>query len=693
MKSISRFGFLLSLGIAIVFTACSSHDEPSIKSGDLTLHFNNQLYTKVDFSQAETDLITDFQASEILKINGESFSDFEQTEFTSQSVNDMIGKGNRLTISGELNQDSYQIKKTVTATVYEDIPNLIITKVDYENLGDESIAIQGWENNRYTVAGEVTDASEAGFWSFQSGTYPSRQDWVLPVGKDFYQKNYQGMNSSDYGGGTPIVDVWRQDAGLAVGHIDIEPQLLSLPVNSEGIEGGVQIAVQFDADSISTQKFDRDLAPGENFSTLETIVMAHTGDFFASVKNYSKIMEAKGVGFPTPPETAYEPIWCAWGYERNFTVDQVINTLPKVKELGFEWAVLDDGWQIAEGSWVTNNKFNDTSMKEFVDQIHQHGLKAKLWWAPLAADPGSDVHENQTDMLLVNQGGDYQHITWWNSHYLNPALNSTKEYHKQLVEKFMDEWGYDGLKIDGQHLNQVPPDYGHEDSQEYPEKSLEELPDLYKVIYDTALDIKPDAVVEICPCGASISSFITPFMNQSVSSDPLNSWQIRLKGKTYKALMGGDAAYYGDHVELSDDQSDFASTVGIGGVIGTKFTWPADADPEGKYVLTEEREELVAKWMDIYKKYMLPKGNYRGELYDIGFYSPEAHAVEKDGKLFYAFYSDSFDGEVELRGLESGKEYHLMNYETGEDLGTATGPEAKLETSFTHHVMVMASPE
>ncbi|SMO50447.1 glycoside hydrolase family 36 protein [Gracilimonas mengyeensis] len=684
---------ILSIGVLLSITACTTSKEPTIQSGDLTLTFDDQLHTNVDFSEAEEDLIDGFQPSEVLKVNGQTLSDFSLTGFNSESVRDRIGKGRQLTVTGKLEQEGQQITKTVTATAYDNLPNLIVTKVEYKNDGQNGLEINGWDNNKYTLSALADNDEMENFWSFQSGTYPSRQDWVLPIGDNFYQKNYQGMNSSDYGGGTPLADVWRPDAGLAVGHSELKPHLVSLPVNSEGMQSKVQIAVQFDADSISQKKFNRVLSPGDSFSTLETFVTAHKGDFYASMKNYRKLLQAKGVQFPDAPETAYEPIWCAWGYERNFTIEQVVNTLPKVKELGFDWAVLDDGWQIAEGDWRTNDKFNETTMKEFVDHVHDYGLKAKLWWAPLAADPGSRVHEEETEMLLVNKKGEYQDITWWDSHYLNPALSSTKEYHKELVRIFMEEWGYDGLKIDGQHLNQVPPDYGHEDRQDYPEKSVEELPVLYKEIYDTALDIKPDAVVEICPCGASISSFITPFMNQSVSSDPLNSWQIRLKGKTYKALMGEDAAYYGDHVELSDGQSDFASSVGIGGVIGTKFTWPESSAPDSEFLLTEEREELVAKWMDIYKEYMLPKGEYLGELYDIGFDFPEAHAIEKDGSIFYAFYADSYDGQVELRGLTDGQEYTLTNYETGEELGSVSGDEASIETSFQDHVMIKASPK
>ncbi|HET6528680.1 MAG TPA: glycoside hydrolase family 36 protein, partial [Balneolaceae bacterium] len=613
MKIQSSF-FLLLIAV-FTLSACSSSNSPTIQSGDLTLSYNELLHTTIHFDKARQPLVEGFQSSEILRTGKQVLSDFRLTGYHTEQINNKIGHGKRLIVEGVHKDNSFQIEKKVIATAYDAIPNFISTKVIYRNTGDKKVPVEGWNNNRYTLLSIPAKNEQKSFWSFQSGTYPSRPDWVLPVGNDFYQKNYQGMNSSDYGGGTPVLDVWRPDAGIAVGHVDLEPQLISLPVNSKAVPNGVRIAVKFDVDSVSQKKAARFIAPGDSMSTLETFVYAHTGDYYTSLEAYRKIIESKGVTFADPTETAYEPVWCAWGYGRDFTVEQVINTLPKVKELGFEWVVLDDGWQIAEGDWRPNSKFDEISMKEFVDIVHSYGLKAKLWWAPLAADPGSKIHEERSDMLLVNQSGDYQKITWWDSHYLNPALDITKEYHKKLVEKFMKEWGFDGLKIDGQHLNQVPADYGHPKRQKYPEESIEELPDLYKVIYKTAKDIQSNAVVEICPCGTSASSFIMPYMNQPVSSDPLSSWQIRLKGKTYKALMGDNAAYYGDHVELSDNQSDFASTVGVGGVIGTKFTWPKYSGSDNEFLLTSEREKWMAKWVDIYKQYMLPKGTYRGELY------------------------------------------------------------------------------
>jgi alpha-galactosidase len=373
---------------------------------------------------------------------------------------------------------------------------------------------------------------------------------------------------------------------------------------------------------------------------------------------------------------------------------QVYGTLPKAKELGFQWAVLDDGWQTAEGDWyLRKEKFprGDRDMKQFTATIRKSGMRPKLWWVPLAVDPDTDLMKEHPDYVLINSDGKTQDISWWDSYYLCPAYEPVREYTKALVRKILSDWDYDGLKIDGQHLNGVPPCHNPAHQHASPNESVEALPDFFKDIYDTALEIKEDAVVEICPCGTSYNFFYMPFMNQPVSSDPLSSWQIRHKGKTFKALMGSSVPYYGDHVELSDNRNDFASTIGIGAVPGSKFTWPVGAKKDSRIDLTPEKEEVWAKWLEIYQEKMLSKGDYLGELYDIGFDRPETHAIAKDGKMYYAFYADSFDSSVELRGLEPS-EYQVTDYVNGVDHGVVNGPIGSIQVQFQGYLLLEAKP-
>jgi alpha-galactosidase len=672
---------LVSLGL-LTTPRCRREVEPRIETARFAVEFDDRMHSRLTASatNGQGAALGSFVPSETLRVADEEITDFALSEKSASEVSDTFGEGRRLTLIGE----SGGIRKEVLVTAYTAFPNALVFEVSYTNLGDRAVELEGWRSNHYSL--EASGADEPAFWSFNGGSYESRPDWILPVDVGFAQANFQGMNATDYGGGTPVSDVWRSDVGVGVGHLEMVPLEVSLPVtraSAEAAELGVE------------QKMSRELGPGDSFTTPVTFVVVHRGDFFETLSTYRGLMKAQGLSFDTPPEDAYEPVWCAWGYERGFHVDQIYGTLPKVKEMGYRWAVLDDGWQTAEGDWyVREEKFpgGEKGMQAFVRRIHDEGLKAKLWWAPMAVDPGTDLLRDHADYLLLNEDGSTQDISWWNAYYLCPAYPPVQDYTVALVKKMIDDWDYDGLKIDGQHLNGAPPCYNPAHEHQFPEEAVEAVPELFRLIYEAALEVKPNAVVEICPCGATYSFFHLPHMNQPVSSDPESSFQIRLKGKTLKALMGPSAPYYGDHVELSDEGEDFASSVGIGAVIGTKFTWPPGAAAKTRYDLSPEREKAWKEWLEIYTAKMLPKGTYRGELYDLGFDRPETHAIEKDGTLHYAFYADAWSGPVELKGLEE-KSYLVVDYVNDVEIGSVRGPSASLDVEFEGALLVEAVPE
>lgn len=89
---------------------------------------------------------------------------------------------------------------------------------------------------------------------------------------------------------------------------------------------------------------------------------------------------------------------------------------------------------------------------------------------------------------------------------------------------------------------------------------------------------------------------------------------------------------------------------------------------------------------------MLSRGEYLGSLYDIGFDRPEAHAVKKQDRMYYAFYAPEYDGKVELRGLQA-RAYHVTDYVNGKGMGTVRGPSATLDVRFTGNLLLEAKPE
>jgi alpha-galactosidase len=93
---------------------------------------------------------------------------------------------------------------------------------------------------------------------------------------------------------------------------------------------------------------------------------------------------------------------------------------------------------------------------------------------------------------------------------------------------------------------------------------------------------------------------------------------------------------------------------------------------------------------------MLSKGTFRN-LYVYGFDIPEGYAIEKDGKMYYAFFSPDpykpWKGKVLLRGLAPGN-YHVVNYPDSKDLGSVGASDQappELETAFTGHLLLEVS--
>jgi alpha-galactosidase len=655
--------------------------------GDAMLHieFDADLRSRIaPMHQGRMRWHTAFGASEFVELaDGRRIERFARSRVERDDIDGVHGKGTRLTLAGRSREG---LHKTIDLRLHDRHPGFAFLRVAYRNDGPRALAIKAWTNGAHACPMPAPGVApqDAPYWTYSGSTYPDRRDWIRPVKDGFAQENFLGMTASDYGGGTPIVDLWRADGGLALGLLEPVPHAVSLPVRAGGDR--VRIAL--------TAQRELVLAPGESLETLETFLAVHRGDYFAALDSYRRVMAERGVRSPVPPEASYEGIWCAWGYERQCTSELIEATLPKARELGLRWAVIDDGWQAAIGDWRPDPKkypHGDADMKRLVASIRAQGLKPRLWYSPLSVAPGSDQLHEHADMLLLDKDGAVQNITWWNTFTLCPAYAPTVEYTRSLVRRFIGEWGFAGLKIDGQHLNGVAPCYNPAHGHARPEESLEHLRDLFHAIYDEARQADAAALVELCPCGTSYSFYDFPYVNQVPASDPESSWQVRLKGKTLKALMGPSAPFAGDHVELSEHGEDFASTVGVGAVVSTKFTWPVDPKPKDSFLLTPEREAKWRHWIGLYNEKMLPKGTYLGELYDIGFDRPEAHAVERSGAIYYAFYAPHWRGPVDLRGLAPGT-YRLRDYVNGRELGEVSAGRNRIEVEFSQSLLLEAVP-
>lgn len=627
-----------------------------------------------------------------------------------QEASGKLGRGKRVEITARpLAPAGVPIERTLVLEAYDDFPGIVLISTSYKNVGTSDVQIEKVLMQEHQLNAKQADPSAQPYdmWSFQGSSYNWGENDVQKLTRTSSQPNVMGEQvKGGYGGGIPVVAFWTASVGEAIGHVETLPWTLSIPVKV-GREGRVETQLEIPVNS--------SLKPNETYSTPRSFVAVYSGDFYEPLRMWSSVLQKEGWNVPKPSSEAYNVAWCGWGYEFNVTPKEMLGTVPKLKEMGIKWATLDDRWFDTYGDWnPRTDTFPGDSIKQMVDDFHKQGIYAQLWWLPLGVEDGqgkyeshkykvSDVVKQHPDWLILDKNGKHARMVR-DLGALCPAVPEVQSYFKQLTEKFIRDWGFDGSKLD--NIYTVPACYNPAHHHKSPQDSVKAMGDVYKVIFETTRAIKPESVTQACPCGTPPSLAWLPFMDQAVTADPVGGVQVRRRIKMYKALLGPEAAVYGDHVELSEMTRtgadgwsehgwDFASTIGPGGVVGTKFVWP---DPGPKYkpvALTPQKEEHWKKWIGLYNQKMLSKGEFL-DLYTYGYDVPEGYAIAKDGKMYYAFFAEPgkpFSGEVELRGLKPGS-YDVVDYADGKSYGTVQAEQGKaprLKSEIKDHLLLEVS--
>src|SRR6476660_10289356 len=96
-------------------------------------------------------------------------------------------------------------------------------------------------------------------------------------------------------------------------------------------------------------------------------------------------------------------------------------------------------------------------------------------------------------------------------------MPEVQSYCKQLTEKFIGDWGFDGSKLD--NIYTVPACYNPAHHHKSPQDSINAMGEVYKTIFQTTRAIKPESVTQACPCGTPPSLAWLPFIDQAVTAE------------------------------------------------------------------------------------------------------------------------------------------------------------------------------
>lgn len=168
-------------------------------------------------------------------------------------------------------------------------------------------------------------------------------------------------------------------------------------------------------------------------------------DILADVRKWWRI-EA-GYIEPFIPETVRKPVNSIWySFHQKIDTDYIVEQCYLSKKLGMNSVIIDDGWQTNDsnrgyyycGDWeVCKSKIDD--MKNFVDRVHETGLKFMLWYSVPFVGKYSKAYKRFKGKCSNFNG---------ETACLDPRYKEVRDYLINIYEKAVIEWGIDGLKLD-----------------------------------------------------------------------------------------------------------------------------------------------------------------------------------------------------------------------------------------------------
>jgi alpha-galactosidase len=147
------------------------------------------------------------------------------------------------------------------------------------------------------------------------------------------------------------------------------------------------------------------------------------------------------------PEHAKLPMYSTWySYHQNVSAKALLTEVEIAKKMGFESIIVDDGWQTMDskrgyaytGDWEPERIPN---MRDFVDGVHQRGMKFLLWYSvPLVGEKSK---------IFKRFEGKY--LRYWNgqgAYELDPRYPEVRIHIINTYKDAIKKWGVDGFKLD-----------------------------------------------------------------------------------------------------------------------------------------------------------------------------------------------------------------------------------------------------
>ncbi len=264
----------------------------------------------------------------------------------------------------------------------------------------------------------------------------SKQSLLLAVLTSRRLLNILHLHVKNVPGGEPKITSYTVDS-TGTTEIEVGESLKEAPA-----EDRVELSVPVDA--------GKELASERMMFTVGT-------DYHAQLEGYGeaiRILHHARVAAPNPIG------WWSWtvlygGITEAPTLTNLLWQAQNIKDLGYRYFFIDEGYQYARGEYTTANatQFPD-GMRYVGHQICQQGLVFGIWTAPFEVTARAWVYEHHKDWLVHNAQGKPIQIAFVGSGKTDPiyALDTThpgaQEYLRQTYKTLTRDWGVRLIKMD-----------------------------------------------------------------------------------------------------------------------------------------------------------------------------------------------------------------------------------------------------
>lgn len=255
---------------------------------------------------------------------------------------------------------------------------------------------------------------------------------------------------------------------------------------------------------------------------------------------------------PSPtPDLAKTPLYSTWyQFHQSLDEDILVEECMIAAKMGYELIILDDGWQTMDtnrgydytGDW---NPDRFPNMAEFVEKIHQTGMKFGLWYSVPFCGPKSEAYKRFKGKFLT------ENHRW--APVFDPRYPEVREY---LIGKYttaLREWNLDCFKLDFIDDFRVYPEtvLTKEDGRDYANVN-EAVDRLLTDVMQSLRAIKSDIAIEFRQqyVGPTMRKFGNMFRAFDCPNDVVSN-RIRI---TDVKLLCGETAVHSDMLKWHENE-------------------------------------------------------------------------------------------------------------------------------------------